>query len=169
MGVPFGLGTFQFAGIAGIAGAIVAGAIAWNIGHARGYDAAAKKADIVIASKNEDIAIKDADLGQCRAANASYHASVADQLRIIQADLQQNLMRQSEADKKNASADLRMLDAATKSAENARAAREAILNAVDQCVRAGVPAEFIGVLNGILPPRNLAAGSDSVSASKADH
>jgi len=148
--------------VSGLVGAAVAGALAWNVGYGRGYDSAAKKADLVIAAKNTEKGKVDAEIAQCRVANGNYHFAVAEQLKVIQTELQANIMRQSEADKKNASADARMLDAATKSADNARAAREAIQNAVDQCVRAGVPAEFIGVLNGILPPRGSGSGGNTV-------
>lgn len=150
--------------ISGIVSACVVGAISWNLAYGRGYNAATIKAEIVIASKNKDLQTANGDLSQCRQANQNYHSAVTDQLKLIQAELASNLQRQNDAATKNASADRRMLDAATKSAENAEAARRAILNAVDQCVRAGVPADLVGVLNGILPSggAGIAAGGNAV-------
>ena len=163
------IGPLQLGIFSGLVGALAAGTLAWNVGHARGYDAAARKAEKVIEAKNAEKSKVDAEKSQCLQANGNYHFAVAEQLKTIQAELQANIMRQGEADKKNAQADARMLDAATKSADNARAAREAIQNAVDQCVRAGVPAEFIGVLNGILPSRGSGPASNPVPSLAAGH
>jgi hypothetical protein len=155
--------------IGALVGAVAVAGIACKFGYDWGARDTEKKADIVITAKNSDISTLNGDLGQCRVANANYHASVADQLKIIQADLQANLMRQTAADQKNALADRRMMDAAQKSAENSLAAREAILHAVNQCVRDGVPAEYIGLLNTILPQRDgeKPAGGDAVRGSQA--
>lgn len=152
--------------VSGVVSAAVFGTMAWQVAYPRGYNAATVKAEIVIASKNDDLRTVNGDLAQCRAANQQYHSAVTDQLKLIQAELSANLQRQNDAAQKNAQADRRMLDAATKSADNAEAARRAILNAVDQCVRAGVPADLVGVLNGILPQggNGVAAGRNAVPA-----
>ena len=143
------LGSLQALAAGGLGGVVVALSLGWSPIYARGYDAAAKKADLVIRAKDKDIErkqlekdAKEASLSQCQSANGNYHAAVNEQLKVIQAELTANLKRQGDAEAKNAVADRKMLDAATKSAENARAAREAILNAVDQ---------FVGVLNSIIP------------------
>lgn len=149
----FGLNALSAAGIAGAFFAIVSGTICWQVAYGRGYSAASVKAEVVIADKNKSISVLNGDLGQCRGANANYHVAVAEGLRQIQAELIANVARQDAAARKNALADLRMLDAASKSAENSAAAREAILNAVDECVRSGIPADLVGVLNSILPER----------------
>lgn len=160
--------------VAGLGALALAGGIFYagtEVGRGWGKDDCTKKADVVIAAKNTDINTLNGDLGQCRAANANYHVSVGDQLRVIQADLRENIARQASADQKNAQADVRMLDAARKSAENSQAAREAILHAVNQCIRDGVPAEYVGMLNTILPRSNgtQPAGGDTVPSGKANN
>jgi len=154
----FGLSTIQ-TGLAGLAvGAIAAGALLWQPRYDAGYEKAAQKAAAVIQTRNTTIATRDSELAQCRAANTNYHLAVGEQLKIIADDLAADRVRQAEAATKNGRADAVMLDAAKKSAENSAVAREAIRNAVEVCLRSNYPADYVGMLNAILP----AAGSAPV-------
>jgi hypothetical protein len=148
------LSALKAGGVGALIGGLVAGMIAWNMGHeagdAVGYKRAEVKAETVIGTKNATIKVIDGDLRQCREANQNYHSAVGAQLQRINAELLANMERQAVAEKKGAASDARMLDAATRSADNSAKAREAIQNAAEECLRRGVSAEFVGVLNTIL-------------------
>jgi len=141
--------------IGALAGVVIGGLVAYNIGHSlgdsAGYKRAEMKAEKVITTKNATIKVQSGDLTQCRQANQNYHTAVGVQLERINAELMANLERQGLAEKKNAVADARMLDAARISADNSAKAREAIQNAAEECLRRGVSPEFVSMLNSILP------------------
>ncbi len=153
------LGTLQIAGLAALVSAGVAGVVGFNLGDGNGYNRAQKKADIVIAAKNADLAVADADFDKCQAANNNYTVAVSAQVQETNRLLREDAARQATAAKKNEAADRRLLDVSLKTAENTEAAREAIRNAVDKCVRANVPADLVGMLNGILAPTQAAPAS----------
>jgi len=141
------VGKFQMGLVGAGLGALTTFLVVSNVWFQRGYDAASLKANAVIAKKNETIVGAEADISQCQTANASYFKQAADQYAELNRRLDATAAEVAQANKNNAAADKRMMDAAVQSVENFTRAREAMANAVDQCIRSNVPADFVGLFN----------------------
>lgn len=154
--------------IGALAGVALGASLAWPLAHARGHEAAAKKAVIVIKARTEETLRARGEAQECVSANAQYHNAVADQLRVINEELAANARRIAAAQRKSADAETRMLAASAAARDKASEAREAIRNAIDSCVNSGVPDDLVGLLNGILDSRP-ALSVNALPASAADH
>lgn len=158
----FGLSGLKLAGVGGILGAIIAAALmAWLVvpqAYSRGYTEAAAKADVVIKKKNADAIVLNGRFDQCQGANRSYQEDVVAQLGQVKAEIAAQQQRDAGAGQKNEAADKRLVDGRTEAAQNAERVRELIRNAVQECVRTRASADYVGMLNSVLPGGRPAAG-----------
>lgn len=135
----------------------------------RGYAAAELKATAVIASKNEKINAAEADISQCQTANASYFKQSAEQSAEVLRRLDANAQAVAQAIKDNSSADKKMLDAAIKSQAELNEARKVAANAVDQCIKANVPADYVELFNSAFRTAATSQANGNTGTRAPDH
>lgn len=133
-----------------IAGAAVAGYSTAAIIHFdRGYDKAAQKSQSVIASKNQKIANAETNLNTCEAQNAEYVQTTLEQQQIVLERLNEQMDRDDAARRKKEVIERKLLRSADIAAERVEEAKRAFEDAVDECVNASVPIDFVRMLNNI--------------------
>ena len=147
--------SFQTTLIAGAAAFLLGGVAGAKIGHARGEaSAAGDMKDLRTACERVETRLvteRDQARGELSKVNAATAAQVEALAKAVKADS----VRRDQAAAANAKLAARAAEQSRAATETLLYAREKIQHAIDECTRAGVPADFVRVLNDLAATASL--------------